>query len=41
MLIYAALRPSVFHGCAKNTLVVQETEPSETATKDKTTLCYS
>lgn len=23
-----------------NTLVVQETEPDETATKDKTTLCY-
>lgn len=24
-----------------HTLVVQETEPVETATKDKTTLCYS
>lgn len=40
-VIYAALHPSVFHCCAKNTLVVQETEPSETATRDKTTLCYS
>lgn len=41
MLIHTVLHHAVFHGCAKNTLAVQETEPKETATKDETTRCYS
>lgn len=42
LLIYTSCITLLFQytSVVMNTPVVQETEPSETATKDKTTLCY-